>query len=372
MEQRGFVLIADITGYTVYLSQSELEHAQGTLTQLLELLVEHTRPPLVISGLEGDAVFSYGLDEGFVSGQTFVEGIENTYVAFRRAIELMVLNNTCQCNACANVSSLDLKFFLHHGTFVIQQVGGIDQLVGTDINLVHRLLKNSVKAATGIGAYLLCTEAATAALGLDPAAEGLVHHEVTTTDLGAVTVWVKDMHRLYQTRRDQTQVTYTNDEVLSAVETELEMPPELVWDYLNQSAYRNLVIESDSYAVVDRQAGKVGPGSTYQCYHGKMIVPQLVVEWRPFERVLLSQRLPFKGRPTHVLIDFRLTPTDAGTRLTETAARLTGPALKRALARFFIRSQRKRSQRAIDEFRNAVQKDHAAQRVQQPTDRSDT
>ena len=28
----GFLLIADITGYTAYLSESELDHAQGTLT----------------------------------------------------------------------------------------------------------------------------------------------------------------------------------------------------------------------------------------------------------------------------------------------------------------------------------------------------
>jgi len=49
----GCLLIADITGYTLYLSQSELEHAQETLAALLRLLVDHTRPPLVISRLAG-------------------------------------------------------------------------------------------------------------------------------------------------------------------------------------------------------------------------------------------------------------------------------------------------------------------------------
>jgi hypothetical protein len=46
----GCFLIADITGYTQYLSASELEHAQQTLTALLNLLIAHTRPPLVIPG----------------------------------------------------------------------------------------------------------------------------------------------------------------------------------------------------------------------------------------------------------------------------------------------------------------------------------
>ena len=49
----GYFLIADITGYTQYLSVSELEHAQQTLTSLLNLLIEHTKPPLVISRLAG-------------------------------------------------------------------------------------------------------------------------------------------------------------------------------------------------------------------------------------------------------------------------------------------------------------------------------
>ena len=140
----GYLLIADITGYTRYLSESELEHAQDTLTALLELLVENTRPPLVISRLAGDAVISYGLREDFFQGQTFIEKIEDTYVTFRKTIERLALNNTCRCNACANISNLDLKFFIHYGTFGIQRISDYDELVGSDIILLHRLLKNSV------------------------------------------------------------------------------------------------------------------------------------------------------------------------------------------------------------------------------------
>lgn len=57
--QSGYLLLADISGYTAFLSESELEHARDTLTDLLGLLIDHARPPLVISKLEGDAVFSY-------------------------------------------------------------------------------------------------------------------------------------------------------------------------------------------------------------------------------------------------------------------------------------------------------------------------
>ena len=59
---RGFLVVADITGYTSYLNQSELEHAKDVLKTLLDLLIEHTKPPLALSGLEGDAVLSYSID----------------------------------------------------------------------------------------------------------------------------------------------------------------------------------------------------------------------------------------------------------------------------------------------------------------------
>ena len=51
--QFGYFLIADITGYTHYLSESELDHAQKILTALLNTLIQHTKPPLVISRLAG-------------------------------------------------------------------------------------------------------------------------------------------------------------------------------------------------------------------------------------------------------------------------------------------------------------------------------
>ena len=83
--QSGILLISDITGYTKFLASSELEHAQDSLRSLLKLIVEHTRPPLVISRLEGDAVISYSPAGSFLQGQTLVEIIERTYVDFCRS-----------------------------------------------------------------------------------------------------------------------------------------------------------------------------------------------------------------------------------------------------------------------------------------------
>ena len=57
--QHGHLLLADISGYTSYVASTELSHSQEILTELLELIIEHFKPLLTISKIEGDAIFAY-------------------------------------------------------------------------------------------------------------------------------------------------------------------------------------------------------------------------------------------------------------------------------------------------------------------------
>ena len=259
--QYGYFLIADITGYTSFLSKSELEHAQQTLTALLNLLIRHTKPPLVISRLAGDAVISYGLRDNFFQGQTFVEMIEDTYVAFRRAIDLMVLNTTCQCNACANINALDLKFFLHYGAFGIQKLDSHKEIVGADVIVIHRLLKNHVMEKTGIRAYALYTDVAIRQLGLSDICETMISHLEEYEHLGEVKTWIQDMHPVWQAKKDAVEVSIPSEKIVFAVEAEIALPLKTVWDYLMQPEFRKVLIGSDRQEIVDRKRGRVAEGS---------------------------------------------------------------------------------------------------------------
>lgn len=355
MELRGYILIADITGYTTYLNESELEHARETLGNLLELLIDNTKPPLVISRLEGDAVFSYGLEDGFVDPQTFIEMIENTYVSFRRAIELMVLNNTCRCNACANVSSLDLKFFVHYGTFVLQPVGESQELMGSDVNLAHRLLKNSVTDATGVRAYTLFTEEAAESLDISDLTEEMVSHMEDVPDFGRIHVWIQDMHPTYEARRHEQIIRFDPSEVILDASVQIALQPEVVWDYLTHSEFRNLSLGSDRFEI-DRRGKRVGEGSVYQCYHGDDLIPQVVLEWRPFERMLVRQPSPLPGK-SQVHVDFGLQPSDGGTLLTCRGARPTGPGWQRILVRVIQRAMSPMIRRNLENFKREIEED---------------
>jgi hypothetical protein len=47
------------------------------------------------------------------------ETVEATYFAFRRRLRDVVHATTCDCNACVLIPSLDLKFFVHSGSYVV-------------------------------------------------------------------------------------------------------------------------------------------------------------------------------------------------------------------------------------------------------------
>jgi len=359
--QSAFFFIADISGYTRYLTESELEHAQGILTTLLELLVEHTRPPLVVSELEGDAVFSYGRADNFLLGQTFVEKIERTYIAFRRAIESMVLNNSCKCRACANIGNLDLKFFVHYGTASLQRVGEHEKLVGSDVIVVHRLLKNHVIEQTGIRAYCLYTDAAVQQLGLGELLSGFTEHSETYEHLGEVKVWVQDMHPVWEHERNTHTIEIAPGQVALRLVTEIALPPEVVWDYMSRPEFLQTLYAAAQPVTVKGPTGRVGSGHVYQCYHGDHLLPITIMEWRPLQRLLTHGLMPIPIPNTYALVDCSLEPTAAGTRLTQVFTKATsGPWLGRQMISLMLPLMSKTAQRDLDKFKQQVEDDFAA------------
>lgn len=353
----GFLYIADISGYSMYLGASELEHARDTLGALLEVLVEGTRPPLTISKLEGDAVFSYSEDTDLLVGQTLVEMIENCYLAFRRVIDLMVLNNTCGCRACTNVSGLDLKFFVHHGEFATQDVGAHHELLGNDVVLTHRLLKNPIVERTGIRAYTAYTDAALERLGPDLAAE-MTRVDTDYPDIGEITMWVEDMHPVWEARKDEDLVNLTPAQTYVDINLELDVPVEIAWDYLADVEFRKVFIGSDRQEVLDRQQGRVAVGSTYQCYHGDRMVTQVVLEWKPFERIVTRDRIDGVPGGLFVLSVFELAPSGNGTLLNYKAGGFEGPFVFRALGPLVLRAMRRQFVRDGEKFRQAIEADY--------------
>src|SRR5437899_12872355 len=76
-------LIADISGYTGYLADVELDHAQDILADLVGAVVMALRPNFRLAKLEGDAAFTFATTEK-VDGSMLLDTIERCYFGVRR------------------------------------------------------------------------------------------------------------------------------------------------------------------------------------------------------------------------------------------------------------------------------------------------
>ena len=194
--QTGYLVLADISGYTSFVATTEIEHADLALSILLEAIVEKLSSLLTISKLEGDAVFAYVEQGKLLEGKSLLELIDHTYLAFRDKADVLFRGATCACKACLAIPTLDLKFMLHHGDFIIQQVAGIRDLMGTDVNLIHRLAKNHVSESTGWKGYALFTDQVLDRMQFSR--NDLFKRCETYEHLGDVDIYCMNMHVRYE------------------------------------------------------------------------------------------------------------------------------------------------------------------------------
>jgi class 3 adenylate cyclase len=154
--QRALLLIADIAGYTRFMTvhRVNLAHAQDVIAQLLESVIDGARKPMTLSKLEGDAALFYAPlpEESIASVPEMVVAMRRSFLERRRQMEIDVV---CTCDGCVQVGQLTLKFVVHYGEVAIQKVKQYRELAGVDVILVHRMLKNTVP----IPEYVLMTDA---------------------------------------------------------------------------------------------------------------------------------------------------------------------------------------------------------------------
>jgi hypothetical protein len=188
--QDGVLVLADISGFTRFVTATELEHGSQIIAALLEAVMDRLSPPLEIQEVEGDAIFAVGPDGAVVPPAKLLDVLDEAFVAFKTTQRTMENDHSCACGACANVGILDLKIVAHRGRFLRQSVGGRARLAGVDVILAHRLLKNQLD---GKRAYLLITEPTLRWLDLDIDRARLVAHVESYEHLGDVRCFVRDL-----------------------------------------------------------------------------------------------------------------------------------------------------------------------------------
>ncbi len=181
--QHGLLLIPDISGFTEFVSLVELSHSQHIITDLLELLINHNRLDLELCEIEGDALFFYRVGP-VPTCEALLDQVRTWVQMFHTRLKLLKRDVYCGCGACQSIGDLGLKVIGHWGEFSEYTIKNKVKVIGKDVILVHRLLKNSLEPRE----YLLVSTDLLDQCGEADGGYGFEPHAESYPVLGAVSL----------------------------------------------------------------------------------------------------------------------------------------------------------------------------------------
>jgi hypothetical protein len=152
MESRALIFIPDISGYTKFITETESIHSKHIITELLEVILKADNLKMQVSEIEGDAVLFYRKGDPPTLSE-LISQIKKMFLDFHTHLKIIQRDNVCQCGACRSAVNLTLKFVSLYGTLDEIIIQNFSKIMGSDVILAHRLLKNNLDSDE----YLLLT-----------------------------------------------------------------------------------------------------------------------------------------------------------------------------------------------------------------------
>jgi len=150
----ALLFIPDISGYTQFVTNTEISHQEHILKELLEILMDSNDLNLELAEVEGDALFYYKIND-LPDQESLLKLVRKMYLRFHSHLRYYDKYRICHCGACEGATGLNLKFVAHTGDISFLTLKGQKSKPhGREVITVHRLLKNKIPS----NEYLLLTD----------------------------------------------------------------------------------------------------------------------------------------------------------------------------------------------------------------------
>ena len=158
----ALICIPDITGFTRFMAETDLAFSRKIIPPLMRSLVASNTLALNVGEIEGDAILFYRFGE-LPSLKELVEQCKKFYSDFNDQLETLKKQFPEDFEKYVSSTKLSLKVVLHAAEMTSTHIEGMIKLIGEDVVVVHKLLKNSVEDAE----YILLTEKLLSHYGTD-------------------------------------------------------------------------------------------------------------------------------------------------------------------------------------------------------------
>ena len=151
-QDHSFLFIPDISGFTNFVNNTDIEHSQHIISELLEIIIDANDLGMTVSEIEGDAVLFYRKE--MPTQLEITSQAEKMFLKFHEHLHRYNIQRICDCGACTSAAKLTLKFVAHSGAINMIKVKDFEKPYGQPVIVAHRLLKNEIKSSE----YILLTE----------------------------------------------------------------------------------------------------------------------------------------------------------------------------------------------------------------------
>jgi hypothetical protein len=258
--------------------------------------------------IEGDAVFLYAPAERFTRGEIILELVEATYYTFRDTKASFRRQIVCNCKACEMTSGLDLKFLIHFGEYVLNDVAGKVKPLGNPVNTVHRLSKNKLHESTGWNAYVLFTQECLDSLKLE--LPDLHFQKENYDHIGDVNTFSLNLDKQYNEFISNRKVFITKETADYFVERNYSVSPPVLWEWVNNPKKRSQWLEVSDWNPKERPSGRTIKGATNHCANSNFF--ENIIDYRPFNYYTSE----IKGKKISFNLTGKFDPVPDGTKFT--------------------------------------------------------
>lgn len=147
----ALIFIPDMNGFTGYISKTDIKITKKVIPALLEEIISANTLNMTMAEIQGDAVLFYRIGEAPAPNELVAQSKE-IFHSFSKKLE--ELSQELPDMPISLPETLGIKIVAHFGKIGLTKIRGFIKLIGPDVIIAHRLLKNSTEADE----YLLMTE----------------------------------------------------------------------------------------------------------------------------------------------------------------------------------------------------------------------
>lgn len=151
--ESAFFCVPDITGFTKFIATTDINFSREVIPALLRKLIDSNILKMKIGEIEGDAIFFYKTGRLPSVSRVAAQCI-SLYKTFSDFISSVKTEDPENYERYLADSQLGLKIIIHFGSISTANIKGRTKLLGEDVIIAHKLLKNGINDYN----YILLTD----------------------------------------------------------------------------------------------------------------------------------------------------------------------------------------------------------------------